>query len=200
MSLEFLNTLGTLATTVVVGAAAVAALIQLRHLRAGNQINVQLAIGENYYGPDFMQELNLIRSTLPVIIEDPKFRAYVAAFVRGVLPPLTVPPDYVELGRSAVSICNTNEDLSMLVKNGIIDRRIFLERYSATLIRQWTLLEKFIGFVRAVGGGAFAWENFELLVVLSQDWKSRHQAGQYPRGVRRLEPHNPWPIPAATST
>ncbi|MBV8340351.1 MAG: hypothetical protein JO343_10430 [Candidatus Eremiobacteraeota bacterium] len=199
MSLEFLNTLGTLATTVVVAAAAVAALIQLKHLRAGNQINAQLAIGENYYGPDFMQQLNLIRSKLPVAIEDPEFREYVAAFVRGLVPSQPVPPEYIELGRSAISVCNTNEDLSMLVKNGIIDKKIFLERYSATLIRQWVFLEKFIGFSRAVGS-AFSWENFELLVVLSQDWKSQHPAGRYPKGVRRLEPRNPWPIPATTSS
>ena len=199
MSLEVLNTLGTFATTAVVAAAAIAALIQLRHLRASNQINAQLAIGENYYGPDFMQELNLIRTKLPVIIEDPTFREYVAALVRGAFPPQTVPPDYVEVGRSAVSICNTNEDLSMLVKNGIIDKRIFLERYSSTLIRQWTLLEQFIGFVRAVGDGAFSFENFELLVVLSEDWKSQHRAGTYPEGVRRLEPRNPWPVPAAAT-
>ncbi len=46
MSLELTNNLGTVTTVVIVAAAALAGLVQLRHLRAGNQINAMLTIGE----------------------------------------------------------------------------------------------------------------------------------------------------------
>jgi hypothetical protein len=46
MSLELLNAIGTLLTVTIVAATAIAALVQLRHLRAGNQINAMLRIGE----------------------------------------------------------------------------------------------------------------------------------------------------------
>ena len=46
MSLELINTFATLLTVAIIAATAVAAMVQLRHLRAGNQINAMLAIGE----------------------------------------------------------------------------------------------------------------------------------------------------------
>ena len=44
MSLELVNTIATMTTAAVIGATAIAALVQLRHLRAANQITALLAV------------------------------------------------------------------------------------------------------------------------------------------------------------
>ena len=50
MSLELLNALASLLTVCIIAATAIAAMVQLRHLRAGNQITAMLAIGEELSG------------------------------------------------------------------------------------------------------------------------------------------------------
>ena len=53
MSLELVNTFGTLLTVAIIAATAIAAMIQLRHLRAGNQINSLLMLGEQFESREF---------------------------------------------------------------------------------------------------------------------------------------------------
>lgn len=57
MSLELLTTLATIATTVIIGATAIAAIVQLRHLRAGNQIAGQLALRQVLLDDDFWNSI-----------------------------------------------------------------------------------------------------------------------------------------------
>jgi len=71
MSLELLNTLATLATCLVVATTAIAALIQLRHLRASNQIHGQLAINALIQSEEFRRAQMAIQD-LPDMISDPK--------------------------------------------------------------------------------------------------------------------------------
>ena len=65
MSLELLNTVASLATTLIVAATAIAALVQLRHLRAGNQIEGQLAMVNLFQGQEFESALRRARRDLP---------------------------------------------------------------------------------------------------------------------------------------
>lgn len=63
MSLELSNTLATLTTTIIIAATAVAAIVQLRHLRASNQIAGQLALrqvllDDNFMGASFWSNMN----------------------------------------------------------------------------------------------------------------------------------------------
>jgi hypothetical protein len=104
-----------------------------------------------------------------------------------------VPDEYVQL-RSAINLIgNTHEELGILVKEGIVDERIFIDRYSWVIARQWARFEPFVAYIRAVVRNDAIWENFEYLTVLSQDFMREHPS-TYPKGVRRLQPHNPWPL------
>jgi hypothetical protein len=193
MSLEMLNTLGTLTTVAIVAATAIAALVQLRHLRAGNQINAMLSIGENFANPGYRDAVYLVNRKLAGALEDPVFREYCAALSRGQQPP-EVDGEYVDLRRAANLIGNTYEELGILVKNGIVDRSLFLDRYYGVIIGSWNRLSKFNAFCRAAERTSAGWENFEYLTVLSEDWKRLHPT-TYPKGVRRLDQLNPWPVP-----
>ena len=198
MSLELVNTLGTLTTVVIVAAAAIAALIQLRHLRAGNQINAMLSIGDKFQGHEYADATDVIARNLAAAIEDPGFRGFVDAFARGVAPS-SVPPEYMTVRRAAVLVGNTLEELGILVKNNIVDRTLFLDRYCSVIGRTWHQLQDFTAFIRDAQSDQGIWENFEYITVLSQDWLEKYPTS-YPKGVRRLQLRNPWPVPSMPAT
>jgi len=87
----------------------------------------------------------------------------------------------------------------ILVKNGIIDKALFLDRYSFIIAQNWNLLERYTAYTRAAAVSDSIWENFEYLAVLSQDWMREHPS-TYPNGIRRLQLHNPWPVPPLPAT
>lgn len=198
MSLELLSTLGTLTTVVIVAATAIAALVQLRHLRAGNQINAILNVAAVINGAAFGEALNLIGAKLTSALGDPEFREYWIALQRGATLP-AVDPAYVELRAAVVTLANTYEQLGVLVRNGMIDQTIFVEGFCAPLLGLWRRLENLTAYVREADDDQALWENFEYLAVLSEDWLRQHTT-TYPRDMRRLEIHNPWPISRAPAT
>jgi hypothetical protein len=184
MSLELLNALASLLTVCIIAATALAALVQLRHLRAGNQINAMLAIGEELSSKSITDALALLRLRLPAMVDDPKFRAYNACADRGQEQEVVV-PEYEELRQAANLIGNSYEELGILVKQGIVDKDIFLDRYSWVILRYWKLIDKALVDARDATGQPAIWENFEYLAVLSEDWMRQHPS-LYPKGVRRM--------------
>ena len=197
MFFESLNALAPLLTVAIVAATAIAALVQLKHLRASNQINAMLAIGEELSGKGFSDAADLVRSKLAAAMEDPAYRDYEAAMSVG-RPAPEVDAGYVELRRAALVVGNGYEELGILVKRGIIDRDMFLDRYCWVILNSWKRLEPVTALSRAALGNDWAWENFEYLAVLCEDWMKAMDAGSYPRGVRRMQLTNRWPVPAAT--
>lgn len=184
MSLELINALGTVLTACVIAATAIAALVQLRHMRAGNQINAMLAIGEELSAAPMADAQRVVRDKLPALIDDPGFRAYNSAQDGGGRPP-DVKPEYEEARQAVSYVCNALEELGILVKNGIVDVDLFLDRYSWVILRAWQRTEKAVADARADTGQEMIWENFEYLAVLSDDW-IRHHPSTYPKGMRRM--------------
>jgi hypothetical protein len=199
MSLEVINTLGTVTTVVIVAATAIAALVQLRHLRAGNQINAMLAIGEELGSRNFREALLLIRQKLEATLDDPLFRDCFIAAARN-QPQQELNPDYVEMQRATMMVGNAFEELGILVKRGVVDKDMFLDRYSWVIHANWKKLERGLALSREVTGTNAIWENFEYLAIVSEDWMKAHPGGTYPRGVRRMQLHNPWPVPPVPAT
>jgi hypothetical protein len=189
MSLEILNTFGSLATAAIVAATAVAALIQLRHLRAGNQINAILTIGEQLNGQSFREAQTLVNRRLESAMQDPAFLNFLAAFARGLTSP-DVSEDYKQLRGAAGLVGDTYDELGVLVKNGTVARDLFLDHYSWRIIRTWDRLQNCTTFLREAWGTSAVWENFEFLTVLAQDWAKDYASGTYPKGMRRLQMYN----------
>lgn len=185
MSLEVLNTAGTLLTALVITATAIAALGQLRHMRTANQIAAMLNIGEHFTREDFKIAEELVVHRLAPAMADPGFPAYVISFVRDPAP-AAVSQEFVELRRAAVLIGNTYEELGILVKTGIVDKELFLDRYCSVIERSWNRLADFTALTRESSDDPGIWENFEYVTVLSQDWLKNFPS-TYPKGVRRLE-------------
>lgn len=195
MSLELVNTLASLATVVIIFATAIAAIVQLRHMRTSNQIMALLTIGERFDSPSYVDAYLLVDRKLESALEDPLFRAYEIAHAKNQTLP-EIDPALLAVRRAAVLIGNMYDELGLLVNNGIVDRKLFIYQYAPHIVEQWHRMEHYIAFVRQAQGNNTVWEMYECLVVLTEDFL-QNQPATYPVGMRRLDIHNPWPIPAA---
>lgn len=197
ISLEVVSTAATLFTAIVIGATAVAALIQLRHLRAGNDIAAMLSIGEHFSSEEFKHNEELVVHKLAVVMADPSFRDYLISYAREQAP-REVSREYADVRRAGVLIGNIYEELGILVKAGIVNKALFLDRYCYVIPQAWNRLADFAALTREAADDPGIWENFEYITVMSQNWMQSHPS-DYPRGVRRLDVRSRWPVPRPQS-
>jgi hypothetical protein len=171
MNLEDVNTAVGILTFLVIAASAVAAVIQLRHLRAGNDLQGLLKVLEMAYEPAIQEAFDFLTHDFPRKFNDPAFRRSL----------LENPIDH-QAHKELVAM-EYYERLGSYVKNNMISAEYYLDCSSPQLY--WELLAPVVGALRTKNGAA-AYENFEYLVMLGQDWDARHPDGNYPRGARRL--------------
>jgi Domain of unknown function (DUF4760) len=200
MQLEVVNTAASLATVAIISATAVAAIIQLRHLRVSNQISAMLEIGNRFEAPAYVDAYLLLSRKFESTFDDPAFREYEIAHARD-LPLPGISPEHLEVRRAVILVGNMYDEMGLLVKSDIIDRRLFVYQYAPHIVEQWHRLEHYIAFLRAAAGSDTTWEMFEYLVVITLDFMKQNPE-TYPRGTRRLHIVNPWPmtdVPSATA-
>lgn len=178
MPLELVNTLASIATFVVIAATAVAAVIQLRHIRHGNELQTIMAL-RTLRESDLIEEaFEFVAKELPERLEDPKFRAELE---------MPKPPD--RKVHKELVLWDYFEHVGSYIKFGLIDPELYLD--FANPERYWNLCAPAMAIYRRKRGRQ-AYENYEYLVTLSQDWDKRHAGGFYPPGARRLEIPDPY--------
>jgi hypothetical protein len=173
MSLELWTVVFSGATFVVIAATAIAALIQLRHMRAGNQLNALLTLLEMWDKPEMQSHIRYMRTTLQEKIKDPKFLAA-----------------YEEAGLSRADhpellVADFWEQIGTFMKYGLIDERSWFDIASAQIGRSWRDLEPVVLAARGTRGPS-AFENFEYLAVRAELWVRRSPEGYYPKRMPRM--------------
>jgi hypothetical protein len=183
LSLELLNTIATLATCIIIATTAIAALVQLRHLRASNQIAGQLSINAMIQSGEFVRS-QLIIAGLPAMIGDPKLAW---AFRVPISPAL--PPEVVEMRAAARVVGSNLENIGNMIRHGLTDGQLFVEQFGNVVSDAWEMLEPYARVRRKFEASHDAvWEDFERLTILSRDWTRDHPTA-FPH-TRRLLP--PW--------
>ncbi|HVS45979.1 MAG TPA: DUF4760 domain-containing protein [Verrucomicrobiae bacterium] len=180
MSPEWLTAIGTLGTFIVIAASAVAALMQLRHMRAGNQIVALNEVRETIESSAFQETLLFLRE-LPQRLTDPEIRRSLAD--------RTFPAEYQRLR----TLANFFEHLGTLVKKHIIDADIAADLWGGVILVNWYALAPIIANRRLAMDQPAVWENFEYLAVLCQKFRERHPKGTFPRGIERMPAPEIWP-------
>lgn len=176
MSLEIVNTVAAVGTFVVIATTAIAAVIQLRHMRASNQLEGLLSVLARVEDKNFNTWLTETQHQLPVLLSDPDYVQSVIdnTFDRSV--------SWLQLG-------NSYDWVGSLVKNRLIPVDAFLDVYSFRVIQAWELMEPITVLAR-YETSASIWENFEYLYVASLNWGAKHDKGNYPAHFRHA------PLPA----
>jgi len=178
---EWLTAIGTLGTFVVIAASALAALMQLRHMRGGNQIIALNEVRETIESPAFQAAENFVVRELPPRLEDPAVRAALTT------------PFFPSEFQPARTVANFFESFGAMVKNGIIDPEIACDLWGGVAIRAWDALAPLTVNRRAIIGSSALWENFEYLTVLSKRYSKVHPQGAFPKGMERLPLPELWP-------
>lgn len=172
MSLEFWSTVASIATFFVIAATAAAALVQLRHMRASNQIAALSDISRQIDSEWFRTARRALQEQLPRVLDAPEFRARAA----------TEPNNIPELD-PVRTVAGMFESLGSFVKFRALDAGIVIDQFGDAILDAWKELEPVIRLTRS--SSPFLWENFEYLVVLTEDFVASHPNGSYPKGVRR---------------
>lgn len=172
MTPEWLTAISALATLIVVGITAFAALRQIRHMRSGNQVAALLPLIERYRETEVQASLNYVLRSLRDDLEDADVRAGIRAIpING-------------KASQALVVFNFYESAGALVCAGALDLGLVL-RYFNTPLDMWTVGEQYLALTRESRGDE-VFENFEAMVVLQQEYEKRHGISMYPKGLRRL--------------
>lgn len=174
MSLEVLSTVASIGTFVVIAATALAALVQLRHMRSSNQIAALTEVRETLESERFAQARRTAIEVVPKLLLDASGRAQLAA-----------PPPMPKELESIRMLANFFENVGAFVRYGIIDRDLACDVWSFVVLDTWENLEPAIAIRRLRFPDV--WENFEWLAVLCEEWRNKHPGGAFPPGQRRMQ-------------
>lgn len=180
MTLEALNTAAAVGTFIVIAATAIAAVVQLRHLRAQNQLTGLLNVFERVEDAQFSEWVDAARETLKSRMPDPAYRL---AILEGT---------YERKNNPWLNLANSYDWVGSLAKHGLIPEESLLDVYSGRVLQAWEIIEGVVPLVRKRSGSA-VWENFEYLVVKARAWNLQHPDGTYPKGTPRLQIDVTWP-------
>jgi hypothetical protein len=115
MSLELWSTAASVGTFLVISATAIAALVQVRHIRRANQLaGLQNAFGM-LLDPAVRELVNYVRHDLAARMNDEAFRASL----------LDIPIDRNQ--HPELYLCDMYNHIGSFVRSGLIDEEIYLQ-------------------------------------------------------------------------
>jgi hypothetical protein len=173
MSAEWVTAIATAGTFVVIAASAMAALVQLRHMRGSNQIVALTECRETLESPEFRDAQRFVSYELPHRLQDPNECRRAAQ--------IPFSGEY----EAVATVANFFESMGLFVKLGIIDKSIACDFWSYVVLRNWNALLPLISYVRAKIEQPALWENFEYMAALSDRYQREHPTA-YPSGMAHM--------------
>jgi len=154
MTWEEAGALASLVTTLIIAVTAVAALIQLRHMRTANQIIASTTLLAESETAEMRTALSFCEIDLEERMKDPAFREQLTSgrLDRNV---------HLEL-----MVGNYWEKVGLLLRKRLLDRDVCLDWSSPSCARQWRRLEGVAQLLRA--SGSPIWRDFEYIANLSE--------------------------------
>jgi hypothetical protein len=177
---EVLTAIGSLTTCIVIGASAVAALIQLRHMRVSNQLEALLSLERDFRSDEIQYALRYVQDELPARLEDRQYRDELAAI--GFVDP-RVHPEIV--------LCNWFSEIGTLLKHGLVTEPTFMDMFGRLIAYYWILLEPVVAVMRRNRGDA-QYHGFEFLALRARLWLERYPNGIFPHNAGRATLHDRW--------
>jgi hypothetical protein len=174
MNAEVLNAIFSGLTLVVFIVTAIAAIVQLRHLRSNTSLQGLTTVLQDWQKPEMQAWIRYVSLELPEKLKDPAFCDEFRA------------PRRDRTRHPELHVCDYWEQCGTYVKYGLIDRAALLDSSSTTIVRLWSKVYPAIVILRERGGPA-VYENFEYLAVLSKQWIAAHPNGTYPANMPRWD-------------
>ncbi len=174
-----LNTAATIATLVVISVTAIAAFVQLRHMRTANQLEALLTVLARVEHADFGKMVDGARTLLAEKLPDPAYRRSIE---EGKVDRTNNP--WLNLG-------NSYEWVGSLVRSGLVDEDPYMDIYADRVVDAWEIMQDVIAIIRRRSGPSVL-ENFEYLFVRAKAYAAKHPDGVYPSHMPRAVLHDRW--------
>ena len=180
MNLETLNTAGVLLTALIIGTTAVAAVIQLRHIRASNELTAFSEAMELWYSPFVQDGFRFIQRDLAERMKDPKFREDLdtAGVVDHTTHPELGPADYLD-------------NIGVMVSLGLLREEVILHPASQLLQNFWETMSPSIAIMRRKRGRQL-YVSLDFLAARARVWRERYPDGFQAKGWERLPNPDVW--------
>lgn len=174
MTPEWISAIASIVTMVVIAASAIAALLQLRHMRGSNQIELIANWTHIIEGETFQRALRFTLSDLPRMLAEPeKLRGLAWTPLPPELQPVRI-------------VANHFESIGSFVRRGIIEPDVACDLWAFIVARSWDASLPVISHARYLAGTDSIWENFEYLALLSKREIEAQPEGSYPKNEPRL--------------
>ncbi|MBC5825018.1 MAG: hypothetical protein GIW99_07310 [Candidatus Eremiobacteraeota bacterium] len=178
MPIEVWSTIAAFGTFIVIGATAVAAAVQLRHLRESNQLEGLLTVFARVEDPKLNYWVDETRDLIKEKMPDADYRRRIR-------------DNTIEREDNPwINLANSYEWVGSLVRNKLIPEGAFMDIYADRVCQVWQLLEPVIGIIRRTN--IAAGENFEYLVVRAELYNARYPDGVYPKNMPRKKVPDRW--------
>ena len=180
MTAEQITAFATLGTVIVIGASAIAALVQLRHMRASNELEAVLELHKDFRSAEVQNALHYVQQRLTAQLEDPQYRNELAAI------------GYVSSeAHPELTACNWFAQMGTVLKHGLIAEDTCMDLFARLIRYYWKALTPVIAIMRRARG-AGQYDEFEYLALRANAWLDRHPEGVFPRGMTRAQLSDPW--------
>lgn len=180
MTAETLSSIASIGTFIVIAVTAFAALVQLRHIRAGNQLTGLLHHVARWESDDLQSAAKFVENELPAKLKDPDFLE--SLWVRN--------PD--RRVHQELRVADWCEQMGSYIKYGMISEAQYLDLGGAYVDSMWDQLREVVVIRRAASGSNSMYENFEFLAAEAKAFNAAHPVGNYPRNVKRLMREDEW--------
>jgi hypothetical protein len=170
--LEVVNTAATIATLVVLTAGAIAASVQLAHMRASNQLQAFIDIFNRAQSPQMLQLFDAVANLPESIERNPDYLNNIAT---GAQP----------LHDSPLLLAFWFDEVGIALRQRLISPEIIFQVGGSayTAVRSWKTMLPLIDAVRTRAPSAFL--HFEYVAVRAQQWIQSHPQGDYPSDTPR---------------
>jgi hypothetical protein len=170
--LEVVNTAATVATLVVLTAAAIAAPVQLSHMRASNQLQAFIDIYNRAQSPQMLQLFDAVAKLPENIERDPEYLNKVASGEQPMHDTLLV-------------LAFWFDEVGIALRQRLISPEIIFQvgASAQTTVRSWQTMLPLIDAIRTRAPSAFL--HFEYVAVRAQQWIQAHPQGDYPSDTPR---------------
>jgi hypothetical protein len=180
MSADMIAAVAQVGTLIVILASVAAALIQLRHIRAGNQLQALLSLEHDFRAPELQAALTYVQEQLPRRLEDPAYRHELETI--GFVDP-AVHPEMIA--------CNWLNEMGTLVKRGLVSEDTFMDLFARLIVHCWRQVSPAIAIMRRKRGEA-QYHDFEYLALRAAAWLKRSPQGMFPRSFTRTRLPDRW--------
>jgi hypothetical protein len=180
MTPETVGAVASVGTFLVIAVTAFAALVQLRHIRAANQLTGLLPYVARWESDAVQSATNFVETELSAKLKEDNFRE--TLWLRN--------PDRRE--HPELRVADWCEQMGSIIKYDMVSEEQYLDLAAGYVASMWDQLREVVAIRRAATNLGAEYENFEFLAVRAKAFGAAHPSGNYPRGAERLLPDEEW--------